>query len=223
MATRPLADRALVMAKWQAAMLSTIAAWVIVIFAVPVAVIWADAAQPIIDVAHNVSSAIGRPRAIALAALILVGLVVSTWKQLVQGLYIAMRGRDWAVKGMVFAALALITVGSFALIWISNSRYRVAVVLYSIPWLMAACVALRLVLAAIVMKRGVARTLFTPKQLIFAAIGWDVSVLAIYGVLAVILPEVLFRRYFLLLIAILVVPFVRLAATPLAVAENRHR
>jgi hypothetical protein len=204
-------------------MLSTLAAWVIVIVAVPVALLWSDATQPIVDIARNVDDALGRPRAIALGLLILTGLVCSTWKQLVQGLYIAMSGRDWAVKGMVFATLAFITAGSFALIWISNSRYRVAVMLYAIPWLMAAFALLRLVLAAIVMKRGVERGLFTPSQLLVAAIAWDVCVFAIYGFLAVILPEVLFRRYFLLLVAILVVPFVRLAATPIAVAENRHR
>jgi hypothetical protein len=223
MATRPLDDRALVVAKWQAAMLSTLAAWVIVIVAVPVALLWSDATQPIVDIARNVDDALGRPRSIALGLLVLAGLICSTWKQLVQGLYIAMSGRDWAVKGMVFATLAFITVGSFALIWISNSRYRVAMMLYAIPWLMAAFALLRLVLAAIVMKRGVERGLFTPSQLLVAAIAWDVCVFAIYGFLAVILPEVLFRRYFLLLVAILVVPFVRLAATPIAVAENRHR
>jgi hypothetical protein len=56
-----------------------------------------------------------------------------------------------------------------------------------------------------------------------AAIAWDASVLAIYGVLALILPDIVFRRYFLLLVAMLVVPFARLAAAPLAVARNRHR
>jgi hypothetical protein len=223
MATRPLDDRALVVAKWQAAMLSTLAAWVIVIVAVPVALLWSDATQPIVDIARNVDDALGRPRSIALGLLVLAGLICSTWKQLVQGLYIAMSGRDWAVKGMVFATLAFITAGSFALIWISNSRYRVAMMLYAIPWLMAAFALLRLVLAAIVMKRGVERRLFTRRQLIAAAIAWDVCVFAIYGFLVVILPEVLFRRYFLLLLSILVVPFVRLAATPVAVAENRHR
>jgi hypothetical protein len=222
-ATRPVEDRALVVAKWQAALLSTMGAWMIVAVAVPVALIWADATEPILTIARHVDDALGRPRAITLGLLILAGLVASTWKQLVQGFYIAMSGRDWAVKGIVFATLVLLTAAFFALGWILDSRYRISVAWNSIPWLMAALVALKLVLAMRVMQRGAERGLFTRKQLMFAAIAWDACVLALYGLLAFILPEILFRRYFLLVVAMLVVPFVRLGAAPLAVARNRHR
>lgn len=222
-ATRPVEDRALVVAKWRAALLSTLAAWVIVAVALPVALIWSDAAEPIINIARNVDDALGRPRAIMLGLLILAGLAGSTWKQLVQGLYIAMSGRDWAVKGIAFATLVLVTFGFLMLGWILDSRYRVVVAWGAIPWLMTVLVALKLVLAMLVMQRGVERGLFTRKQLIFAAIVWDLGVLAVYGVLALVLPDILFRHYFLLLVAMLVVPFVRLAAAPLAVARNRHR
>ena len=222
-ATRPVEDRALVVAKWQAALLSTLAAWVIVAVAVPVALLWSDATEPILNIARHVDDALGRPRAIILGLLLLVGLVGSTWKQLVQGLYIAMSGRDWAVKGIVFATLVLVTFGFLALGWILDSRPRIALALNAIPWLMAAFVALKLVLAGWVMQRGAERGLFNRRQLILGAIVWDACVLAVYGVLALILPDILFRRYFLLLVAMLVVPFVRLAAAPLAVARNRHR
>jgi len=222
-ATRPVEDRALVVAKWQAALFSTLAAWMIVAVVVPVGLMWSDATEPIINIARNVDDALGRPRAIILALLILVILVGSTWKQLVQGFYIAMSGRDWAVKGIAFGTLVLVTIGFLALGWILDSRYRTALALNAIPWMMAAFVALKLVLATWVMQRGAARGLFTRKQLIFGAIAWDVCVFAVYGVLILILPEILVRRYFLLLVAMLVVPFVRLAAAPLAVARNRHR
>ena len=223
MATRPVEDRALVLAKWQAALLSTLAAWMIVLVAVPVALLWSGASEPILEVARNFDEALGRPRAIILGLLLLAMLVTSTWKQLVQGLYIAMSGRDWAVKGIAFATLALITVGFPFLGWILDSRYRTVVAWNAIPWLMAAFVALKLVLAVRVMQRGVERGLFTRRQLVLRAIVWDVCVFAVYGVLISILPDILIRRYFLLLVAMLVVPFVRLAAAPLAVARNRHR
>jgi hypothetical protein len=222
-ATRPIQDRALVVAKWQAALLSTLAAWMIVAVAVPAVLVWSDAAEPILDLARNAESALGRARAVILGLLVLAGLLASTWKQLVQGLYIAMSGRDWAVKGMVSATLVVLTAGIFALGWILDSRSRTVVALNAIPWLMAAFVALKLALAFLVMQRGAARGLFRRAQLVSAAIVWDLCVLAVYGVLALILPEILFRRYFLLLVAMLVVPFVRLAAAPLAVAGNRHR
>ena len=222
-ATRPVEDRALVVAKGQVALLSTLAAWVIVAVAVPVALMGADAAEPILEIARNVDGALGRPRAISLGLLIVVILVGSTWKQLVQGLYITMSGRDWAVKGIAFATLVSVTCGFLALGWILDSRYRTALAWSAIPWLMAALAALKLVLAARVMQRGTKRGLFTRTQLVFAAIVWDLWVFAVYGVLAWILPAILVRRHFLLLVAMLVVPFVRLAAAPLAVAGNRHR
>lgn len=222
-ATRPIEDRALVVAKWRAALLSTLLAWMIVAVAIPVALLWADATEPILEIARNVDEALGRPRAILLGLLILVSLVGSTWKQLVQGLYIAMSGRDWAVKGIAFATLMLVTAGFFVLGWILDTRARMAAAWSTIPWLMAGLVALKLVLAGWVMQRGAARGLFTGKRLVFAAIVWDLCVLAVYGMLALILPEILMQRYVLLLVAMLVVPFVRLAAAPLAVAGNRHR
>jgi hypothetical protein len=223
LATRPVQDRSLVAAKWQAALLSTLVAWLIVIVAVPAALIWADATEPIMNIVRNVNEALGQPRAIVLGLMILAGLIGSTWKQLVQGLYIAMSGRDWAVKGIAFGTLVLVTAGFFVLGWILDSRHRVVVAWNSIPWLMAALVTLKLVLAMRVMRRGLESGSVTRKQLVLAAIVWDAGVLAIYGVLVLVLPEILFRRYFLLLVAMLVVPFVRLAAAPAAVAWNRHR
>ncbi|HVS29882.1 MAG TPA: hypothetical protein VMS98_00370 [Thermoanaerobaculia bacterium] len=222
-ATRPVTDRSLVVAKWQAALLSTLAAWMIVAVAVPLGLMWSDATEPILNIARTVDDALGRPRAIILGLLILAGLVGSTWKQLVQGLYIAMSGRDWAVKGIAFATLVLVTFGFLALGWILASRYRFVVAWSAIPWLMMVLVALKLALAMRVMQRGVERGLFTRTQLIFMAIVWDLCVLAVYGVLALVLPELLGRRHFLLLVAMLLVPFVRLVAAPLAVARNRHR
>ncbi len=222
-ATRPIEDRALVVAKWQTALLSTLVAWAIVAVAVPVALVWSDATEPILHIARNVVAALGRPRAIVLGLLILAALVGSTWKQLVQGFYIAMSGRDWAVKGITFATLALVTAGFLGLGWILDSRYRIAVAWGAIPWLMAVLVALKLGLAMWVMQRGFERGSFTGKQLILIAAVWDVCILAFYGVLALILPAIVVRRYFLLLVAILVVPIVRLAAAPLAVGRNRHR
>ncbi|HEV7428551.1 MAG TPA: hypothetical protein VGQ46_19515 [Thermoanaerobaculia bacterium] len=222
-ATRPVNDRALVVTKWQAALLSTFAAWMIVAVAVPAALMRSDATAPILKITRNVDVALGRPRAIVLGLLILAGLVVSTWKQLVQGLYIAMSGREWAVKGIAFATLALLTLGFLALGWILDSRYRIALAVSAIPWLLAAFVPIKLLLAMRVLQRGAARGLFTRTQLIFGAIAWDACVFAVYGVLALILPAILVRRYFLLLVAMLAVPLVRLAAAPLAVARNRHR
>lgn len=222
-ATRPVPDRWLVLAKWRSALRSTIAAWLVVAIALPAALTWSEAWAPVVALARDVDGALGRPRAITLGIVIALVLIGATWKQLVQGFYIAMSGRDWAVKGVAFATLALVTIGFLALGWILDSRRRIVIAWDAIPWIMAALVALKLVLAWRVMRRGIDRELFTRKQLILGAISWDACVLGLYAVMALILPAILFRRHLLLLFAMLVVPFVRLAAAPLAVAGNRHR
>src|SRR4051794_6370605 len=61
-ATRPVEDRALVIAKWRAALFSTLAAWLIVAVAVPVALMVSRATEPIINIARYVDGALGRPR-----------------------------------------------------------------------------------------------------------------------------------------------------------------
>lgn len=223
LATRPVPDRSLVVAKWQAALLSTLLAWLVVAVAVPAALTWADAWDPVAAIGRDVDDALGRPRAILLGILILTFLIGATWKQLVQGLYLAMSGHDWTVKGAAFATLTLVTAGFLLLGWLLDSRSRIVVAMSAIPWLMATLVAIKLALAMWVMARGTERGLFTRRQLVLAAVAWDVFVLALYGGLALIIPAILVRRHHLLVIAILAVPFVRLLAAPLAIATNRHR
>ena len=46
-ATRPVEDHVLVLAKWQAALLSTLAAWMVVAVVVPAGLLWSDATAPI--------------------------------------------------------------------------------------------------------------------------------------------------------------------------------
>jgi len=61
------------------------------------------------------------------------------------------------------------------------------------------------------------------RTLIAGAISWDAAVIALYALLAWLLPTLLFRTYFLALVAMLAVPLARVAAAPLALDWNRHR
>ena len=61
------------------------------------------------------------------------------------------------------------------------------------------------------------------RKTVIGAFCWDVMVFALYGLLAWIFPALIFRRYFLALIAILAIPLARLSAAPLALTWNRHR
>ena len=222
-ATRPLTNASIIGAKLQAAMWSTLIAWLLVLAAVPVALRLSGTLPVVLDLAHQVIDAVGRPRAAVGALLALAALLASTWKQLVQSLYIGMSGRGWLVKASVFATLSFLTVIVPLAHSVFHSHYATAVLWNALPWILAALVCVKLVAAVWVAARLYDRGLLRGRTLVAGALGWDVAVLALYALLVWLLPTLLFRHYFLALIAILAIPLTRLAAAPLALAWNRHR
>jgi hypothetical protein len=202
---------------------STLAAWLLVLVAATLALRLSGTAVFPLDWMRTLTGAIGRPRAIALVLLALALLVLSTWKQLVQSLYIGMSGREWAVKGSVFATLAVLAVLVPVLQWVAGSRAAIAVVWQTFPWIAAGLICVKLCAGAWIAARLFDNRLLGSRALILGAVSWSLTVFALYGILRWILPEVIFHSYFLALIAILLVPLARLSAAPLALAGNRHR
>src|SRR5439155_12437172 len=91
-ATRPLTSASLIAAKLKATIWSTLVTWLLVLFAIPLALRLSGTAPMVIDWAHSLVEGVGLPRAIAIAMVGLFALIASTWKQLVQSLYIGMSG-----------------------------------------------------------------------------------------------------------------------------------
>jgi hypothetical protein len=163
----------------------------------------------------------GQPRAVVLLILGILGLIASTWKQLVQSLCIGMSGRPWLVKGSVFATLSAITVFGLATGWIVTDAHRFAVAWNAIPVVLAAFAAAKVIAAIAVTGRLRARKLLGDRELLKNVIWWNVAVFALFAIMNWSVPRLLVSSGFLLVLSILAVPFVRLAATPLAVMGNR--
>src|SRR5438046_962043 len=106
-ATRPLTSAELIAAKLKMAMWSTLAAWLLLLVAMPLALEWSGTWSVVIERVRHMNDAIGTPRAVVFVLLILAGFIVSTWKQLVQSLHIGLTGREWIVKGSVLITLTL--------------------------------------------------------------------------------------------------------------------
>src|SRR5216117_749503 len=107
-ATRPLTSAALIGAKLKMAMWSTLAAWLVVLVATPLALEWSGTWSVVIERVRHMNDAIGTPRAVVFVLLILAGFIVATWKQLVQSLHIGLTGREWIVKGSVLLTLTFL-------------------------------------------------------------------------------------------------------------------
>jgi hypothetical protein len=222
-ATRPLTNASLIFAKLKATMWSTLAAWLLVLVAIPLALKLSGTAPVVIERANRLVEVFGAPRAIALVLLGLAALMASTWKQLVQSLYIGMSGREWVIKASVFVALSFLAIILPLAVWIKGNKPALALLWNVFPWIAAALVFFKLSAAVWIAMRLHDKQLLSDRALVLGAICWDVAVFALYGLLVWVFPALLFRHYLLALVAILAVPLARLSAAPLALAWNRHR
>jgi hypothetical protein len=222
-ATRPLTSASLVAAKLKVTIWSTLAAWLLVMAAIPVALRLSGTTPMAIDWIRQLMDAMGTPRATVILLLGFSALMASTWKQLVQSLYIGMSGREWVVKASVFVVLALLAIVLPLAHWVAGSRIVMAALWNSIPWIAAILVCFKLSAAAWIAMRLHDSRLLSDRAIVTGAVCWDVAVFALYGLLVWLLPTILFRSYFLALVAILAIPLARLSAAPLALAWNRHR
>ena len=223
MATRPLTSAVLIAAKLKAMIWSTLAAWLLVLVAIPLALTLSGRWPVVIERAGDLIDAVGTPRVAVFLLLLFFGLMASTWKQLVQTLYIGMAGREWVVKlNMALALVFLCLAGPIAQ-WIHDSSGARAALWDALPWIAAILVGVKMSVAAWITPHLYHSRLLSDRTLVAAAACWLVVVLAIYGALAWLVSGPLIPHHFLLLIAILEVPLVRLSAAPLALAWNRHR
>lgn len=222
-ATRPLSSAALIAAKLKMAIRSTLAAWLLVVVAVPLALSWSDTWPAVIQWVDRTIELVGMPRAIVFALLMFSGLMASTWKQLVQSMYIGLTGRAWIIRSsMLFALTVIVIIGPVAQ-WIDEDVRARAALWDALPSILAVLACLKILAAAWVASRLSESRLLSNRTLVSGAIAWVVAVLALYGLLAWLVSGPLIPRSFLITIAILAVPLARLSAAPLALAWNRHR
>jgi len=222
-AMRPLTNASLTGAKLKVTVASSAVTWMLVVAAVPLALRLSGTTAVVMERAHALIAAVGTLRTAALALLVFGALLATTWKQLVQSLYIGMSGREWAVKTSVFAALAFVAVVGPVAEWILSHRAVFAALWNAFPWIIAVLVCLKLAAAVSIAIRLQSNRLLSGRALVIGAISWDLAVFVLYGLLVWITPALLIRHYVLALVAIVEVPLARLAAAPLALAWNRHR
>ena len=222
-ATRPLTSAELVAAKLTASMWSTAAAWLLVLIAIPLALTLSGTAPVVMSQARWLVGAVGTSRAIVLVLLALSGLIVSTWKRLVQSLYVGLTGRVWLIKGSVFVILSLLfLIGPLIQLLVEHEALR-ASLWEALPGILAVLACVKLAAAGWIATRLHRRRLLSDRVLLAGAAAWCVVVLALFGVLAWFVDTPFLPRYVLVLLAILAIPLTRLSAAPLALAWNRHR
>jgi hypothetical protein len=221
-ATRPLTDAELIAAKLKMAVWSTIAAWLLVLIATPLALRFSGTSAVVLERWHRLNEIVGTPRAVVVLLLILSGCIAGTWKQLVQSLYIGLTGRASLIQGSVVLVLGFFFLfGPFAE-WLMEGG-RLGKLWSALPLIFAILVSLKMVAAVWIVLRLYNGRLLSDRTLVIGAACWSVAVFALYGVLVWLLDTPHIPHYLLMLLAILAIPLTRLSAAPLALAWNRHR
>ena len=222
-ATRPLTTAALVAAKLKMSILSTLAAWLIVIASVVIAVETSGKTAMLLEKARTAIEVTGATRFVVVAALLLAAAVASTWKHLVQSLCIGLTGRPWLIKSSVLLTLSVFMAVGPVLDSLADSHALQSAIWNGLPWILAALAAAKAVAAIAIAVRLGARDVLSDRALVAGAAGWLAAVVTLYGVLVWLAASPVFPRYFLGAMAILPMPLARIAAAPLALAWSRHR
>ncbi|HVX61740.1 MAG TPA: hypothetical protein VHC19_14090, partial [Pirellulales bacterium] len=223
-AARPMTDRDVVAAKFKMAAVSSLLAWAL---ALSLPAIWLMAPGNYARLADLLSELTqgmpGWKLALAAAAAIVVP-PIFIWKQMVQGMYVGLTGHAWVVRayGYVYGALlpAVLVFGGLALFWMPEYRpfaWRMA------PWLVAAALAAKAVLAPLAWRALVHRRIVPSGTLQKWLALWCAAVIALTGLILGIAPAGAISFGAALAAAIFLVPFNRLAVAPLAWNWNRHR
>jgi polyhydroxybutyrate depolymerase len=222
-ATRPLGTPALVAAKLRMATTSTLIAWLLVLLAIPLGLTVSGSWPVVLEKARGWTDFFGTPRAVVVALLGFLGLLATTWKQLVQGLSIGLTGREGLIKSSVLIRLSsLVLVGLIAHALNVNRDARIFL-WNALPWIPTVAVLFKMCAAAWIATRLCRDRLLGDRALVTGAAAWLAVVLAVYGVLAWIVDTPNSAHFFLMLLAILAVPLARPSAVLLALASNRHR
>lgn len=221
-ATRPLTDAELVGAKLKMAVRSTLSAWLLLLLAMTLALELSGTSAVVLERWRAFTTVVGAPRADVVLLLILAGCIASTWKQLVQSLYIGLTGRASLIQGSVLLILGFFFLfGPFAE-WIIDSG-RLGELWSALPLIFGILAGIKMIAAIWVVLRLYQTRLLSDRALMIGAGLWCVAVLGLYGVLVWLMDTPHLPHYLLMLLAILAIPLARLSAAPLALASNRHR
>jgi hypothetical protein len=222
-ATRPMSTAALVAAKFKMAFWCAVWAWAVWFALTLPAVFLTDAHHEVREWWERWTQV--RPVGEAVGLVFTAGVVLFalTWKKMVENLCINLTGREWVIKGGVAVSLLLF----FLVIWVAIAFFSNPVsqetILRALPWVLGAAVAVKAALAVWVV-RALLRSGLVPVRTVSTLLGiWWGAAAGLFVLAVRAVPAEYAAPATLAAGVMLSLPLVRLAATPLALAWDRHR
>jgi hypothetical protein len=221
-AVRPMTSGGLVGAKLKMAALSTLAAWGLMLLGLAVVLLVGGRWGEVTGWAR--AGFQGDPYLFVARALFgLGGLLLLTWKNLVEDLYVGMAGRAWVRNGNSLFWFGLTVAGGSFGAWLYYHPAYHEAFFAALPWLLGAAALLKLLVAGLTCRAARRRGLVSSGALLRLLGLW---LLVAVGLLCGLVPGDAFpvpSLPSLVFGVVLFLPLTRLAAAPLALAWNRHR
>jgi hypothetical protein len=219
LAAQPVTEAAWVAGKLRAAALSALAAWGLVLVAVPVWWVAMDGSEVLGRAWDRLQLNFPEGKAVVLLGVAGVGLPLLTWRLLTDNLFVGLLGRRRAVHaGLILTAVALTVLFALLAHWMENPRFGDGLRDF-LPWLAGA----KLLAAAWALRAVQRRGLLRSQTVACLLAAWLVIAAGLFACLWWLLPEGFASVRVLASVVVLLVPLARLAAAPLALAWNRHR
>jgi hypothetical protein len=222
-ATLPMTTAGLVSAKLKAAALSTLVTWALLVGMVFPTVVLTGNLDEVAGWWRQAADQHGFVKVVAAIAAAAILLFVWTWKRIVDSLLLGLTGRKWVIQGAMFGFIAGLCMLAFFGGWIYRNPQTHETFFLLLPWALGLLVLSRLTAAAWALRRALRHGLLTAQTVFGWVAVWLLLVLTLFGLLAWIVPAELVPRHYLAYAVVSVFPLVHLAATPLALAWNRHR
>ena len=217
--TRPLATTSLVRIKLAMCFVSALITWAITLICLSTILLRPGFAASIYQVAH----AIGFWKSTGLALLFFLAPIVLIWLLMASSLCVGLTGREWIVTVLVLVVQGLVGFGVLFGFWLFLHPEWQATAKAAVPWLTAFFIGLKLLAASLVSSALVRSQQLHPSTAANWLGCWSLAVIALFLVATWSLPSTLLITSTLLGSLVLLVPFSRLAAAPLALHWNRHR
>jgi hypothetical protein len=222
-ATLPMSTGEMLGAKLRAAALSTLAAWALVMVAVPLAVILTGNLETAVGwwrQAQQEAPALKIVAGLLAATILLVG---CTWKRLVDSLFFGLTGREWVIGCALSASMVMFVVLVLLGTWIYKHPEIHEHLLALLPWLLGLLLACRLGVAGLALREGVRRRVLEPRTAVRWVTAWVCVASTLFGLLVYAVTSERVPVYNLAFAVLFAMPMARLTVAPLALAWNRHR
>jgi hypothetical protein len=223
LAVRPLSESGLVAVKLRAAALITLVCWGLILVVAPLALLITGTGEGAVGwIVDWLQDQTPLQAAVFVVAAFVV-LVGGTWASMTGTLFLGLVGRRWIVYTSGLAGVLLFLPILVLAIWIFKHPEHYAVLASALPWVVLGMVGLK-VLVGTWMVWAVRRAgLIADPTLARILATWTLMTAGLWGMLRLLIPDGLVSWVGLAGGVVVLVPFNRLLAAPLALAWSRHR